>query len=471
MKYFILLTGLFTLGGVCFSQSQDVTVSWNPQAHCVEYNLKSDSLVKLRVGSPQGPVYCALVNCQRRKAGINREEWQTSRGKAAVDFGPEKDLCFSVETGDRMQKDRSLSIDLLDKNGLSFRVNVAGGIKACTPFKIMVFANNKLIKLLRGANLPCSVELKGDLKRGDLLTFNLWPANHAWVACHSFVLAAGNIADRPAKSVDLTGTLVYCRRQNNFWQILSSDLDGSNEKQLTKDAGSKRFPGVSPDGKYIVYTNNNGELWVMNLDGKGQRRIAFTKNVHHPRWRLDNKNILFTSLDDVYRGDSSIWEVDVLTGKSKQIVNRPWLQYDAAESPGSDRIIFVDGPELYGQGIYAFDTKTGDAVRLTEDSREIYDVEPAYFPDAKNIVYLSNKGGSYNLWVMDSFGRNPLRITQGDFYNANPCPASDNKTIFFLSDRGGSVNVWRINRDGSGLAQITTGSDDKQDMSAYTKTK
>jgi len=479
-KYIFILILFFCMGYSCFAQTSDVAIAWNQQAGRVDYNLKRDSTVKVRVGSPRGPLYRTLVDCERRKAGFNSEKWDLHDKDGNIDFGPAKDLYFTMQTGDSLQKDRDLLVYLpgdkraplgshaqFNAQNPSFLIDTAA--LRGTSFKVMVFVNNSLVKLIRAKALPCLVELKGTFKKGDLFTFNLWSSDHAWAAYNNFILTAVPNLISEQKVQGLSGTMAYCRQQNNYWQIFSSGIDSSNELQLTKDIGDKSCPVFSPDGKHIAFVKNSGELWVMDLHGAGQRRLASGKSVTYPRWSLDGKSILFTSVDDPYHGDSSIWELDFSSGKIREVVNRPWLQCDAAYESGGKRILFDDGPELYGRDIYAFDFKTKEAVCLTDSNGKFYNLEPASFPDGRDIVYISNPKGAYNLWIMDHFGRNPQPLTQGEFYVNNPYPAADNKSIYFLSDRDGHANVWRVNRDGSALAQVTFDKSDRKDLSIITR--
>ena len=54
------------------------------------------------------------------------------------------------------------------------------------------------------------------------------------------------------------------------------DIDGSNPKRLTWEGGNN--PAWSPDGEWIVYTNEkykNGHLWLMRPDGSEKQQITF----------------------------------------------------------------------------------------------------------------------------------------------------------------------------------------------------
>jgi len=65
--------------------------------------------------------------------------------------------------------------------------------------------------------------------------------------------------------------------------------DGGEFKQLTKDQGLNRDPSFSPDGRLIVFSSDRDGFWrlyVMNLDGSGQRPLlpSVTVSQSQPVW-------------------------------------------------------------------------------------------------------------------------------------------------------------------------------------------
>lgn len=88
--------------------------------------------------------------------------------------------------------------------------------------------------------------------------------------------------------------------------------DGSELRQLTHTKGDvdtlgdDSRPTWSPDGKRIVFSSNrtgDGELWIMNADGSGQKRLAGLphRDDWAPAWSPDGARIAFHSLDPVGR--------------------------------------------------------------------------------------------------------------------------------------------------------------------------
>ena len=67
-----------------------------------------------------------------------------------------------------------------------------------------------------------------------------------------------------------------------------------------------------------------------------------------------------------------------------------WMSLDI--SPNGKSIIF----DLLGD-IYTIAYKGGKAKRLT--SGIAFDSQPVYSPDGKNISFISDRGGSENLWI------------------------------------------------------------------------
>ena len=59
--------------------------------------------------------------------------------------------------------------------------------------------------------------------------------------------------------------ILYQRFTNDQWDIWLMSPNGENQRRLTNGEGSKTDATFSPDGRFIVYSADNGELEFANL--------------------------------------------------------------------------------------------------------------------------------------------------------------------------------------------------------------
>ena len=75
------------------------------------------------------------------------------------------------------------------------------------------------------------------------------------------------------------------------------------------------------------------------------------------------------------------------------------------------------------------------------------------------IAFASNRGGNWDIYVMNTDGSNVQRLTNHPDYDSEPSWSPDGTKIAFTSDRDGSNDIYVMNADGSNLVNLsqTTG--------------
>lgn len=264
-----------------------------------------------------------------------------------------------------------------------------------------------------------------------------------------------------------SGKIAFCQHDGRYWQIWIMDLDGSNKKKLTHSEVDKRSPDLSSDGRRIVYVTNDGKLWVMDSDGDNKTDIPLNISAAEPKWCFQDKRIVFTSYRGVsFLDDSDIWMLNSDGSSLEKVIRRPSLQLLPDISEDGKELLFVDVLELAGHEIFKLNLETKDYIQLTKNSS--YDTAPVFTADASTIVYSSDKGGNYDIWIMDRFGQNQKNLTHRPAFDSCPVITKDGKTIFFLSDSTKSMQIWSMDIDAKLPKQITNDRYDKQDISVYT---
>ena len=120
-----------------------------------------------------------------------------------------------------------------------------------------------------------------------------------------------------------------------------------------------------------------------------------------------------------------------------------WISLDL--SPDGETIVF----ELLGD-LYKLPLAGGTATRIT--SGQAYDMQPRYSPDGLEIVFVSDRDGSENIWIAAADGTDPEALTKGerDSY-MSPVWTPDGEYVI----AGKGSQLWLYHRDGGSGLQIT----------------
>jgi imidazolonepropionase-like amidohydrolase/Tol biopolymer transport system component len=120
-----------------------------------------------------------------------------------------------------------------------------------------------------------------------------------------------------------------------------------------------------------------------------------------------------------------------------------WLSLDL--SPDGRTIVF----ELLGD-LYILPIAGGEATRIT--SGQAYDMQPAFSPDGKKLVFISDRNGSENVWVASADGTKARAITTTERENyMSPTWAPDGEYV--IAAKG--AQLWIYHESGGTGVQMT----------------
>ncbi len=127
-----------------------------------------------------------------------------------------------------------------------------------------------------------------------------------------------------------------------------------------------------------------------------------------------------------------------------------WLSLDV--HPNGSTLVF----EALGD-LYTLPIAGGQATRITEGPA--FDSQPRYSPDGNRIVFVSDRSGSENLWVLETGTEEPKQITKekGTAEFASPIFSPDGEHIVTSRSTWGlrTFELWGYHVDGGKGVQIT----------------
>lgn len=235
------------------------------------------------------------------------------------------------------------------------------------------------------------------------------------------------------------------------------DLDGDPLEAAVTIEFTTANDGVP--GSRIAFVSHidhaQGEIYVMNADGSGVRRLTDNQVPDaDPAWSPDGSKIAFT------RGpaDPSSWAYDlyIMNADGSGIIRLTYdEQYnvDPAWSPDGTKIVFTRG----GSEIYLMNAD-GSGVANLSNNPVGNDATPAWSPDGTQIVFASQRNDTdYRLYVVNADGSGVTRLTGGQGQDISPTWSPDaTKRIAFMGGRDGDGNweIYIMNADGSGVVRL-----------------
>ena len=272
-------------------------------------------------------------------------------------------------------------------------------------------------------------------------------------------------------------------RGNHQQDIYVADADSKNVQRLTNDKFRDVEPRWSPDGTQIAWSSKRDgqgsyDIWVMDADGGNARKVTDESNgvgsqdQKSPAWSPDGTQILYMEWNR-WDGDYDLWIMNVADGSIVRKVSdkSQYGNYDdywGSFSPHGTHIIF-DSNRGGEYQVWRVDVYGGNPVKLTDTPVNIpwrgeFSDASEYSPDGTQVVYRSTREGgelgSYSIWVMDGDGANPRKLT-GNNHRHNDSMAtwsSDGTRIAFQSvgrTEGGNSEIFIVDAaDGGNLHRL-----------------
>ena len=211
-------------------------------------------------------------------------------------------------------------------------------------------------------------------------------------------------------------------------------------------------------------------IYTMNADGSGQRSLTPTGVNGEPSWAPDGKLIVFGTLD--FGHEATISVMSATGGHVRKLLTTPLpckrfceiLFGSATFSPDGKRIAFIWGKKA-GAAIFTMSAGGGDLKQVTPWKAERVTDKLDWSPDGSRIAFSSPgigevPGISSNVFTVRPDGTGLVKLTDsrgGRINNGLDSWSPDGKKIAFVSNRSGTYEIYVMNADGSAVTQVTRG--------------
>jgi Lysyl oxidase/WD40-like Beta Propeller Repeat len=199
----------------------------------------------------------------------------------------------------------------------------------------------------------------------------------------------------------------------------------------------------SPNGLQLAVVAGEGAaLHVTDPDGRNRMLLAFGP-VSSPDWSPDGRALVFERFGWIHRIDADgTDERRLASGRSP------------AWSPGGRRIAFVSD-RGGSDDLFTIRAAGGGLRQLTANIGS--ETDPAWSPDGRRLAYVRDETGSTELALLDIASRKTGALTNDGAVAAGPGWSPDGRRIAFVSSKGGTEDVWSIPATGGPARRVAAG--------------
>ena len=282
-----------------------------------------------------------------------------------------------------------------------------------------------------------------------------------------FILVAGGLGalaacrdsniTPPTRSDSEGGVIVFSsnRADNNF-EIYRVGADGQGLRRLTtsRDAGD-RAPVLSPDGRRIAWerevATSGGdvtavEIWTMNVDGSDARAVVQNGSFNRvPSWGPGGEIVFqsrITGSDQIFRlAPGAADPVRLTTGGAAD-------QYPRL-SPDGDHVVFQSNRGL-DFDIYVMDADGGNLRNLTNLPGD--DRFATWSPDGATVIWtrFDEASFSFDLFALPAAGGDPSVLLATPFNELVPSISPDGRFVVYQTDRAPPFGLYIAPLSGTG---------------------
>jgi hypothetical protein len=369
----------------------------------------------------------------------------------------------------------SITTDRVEGRVTAYALNVRAGPGTAYP-------------IVGGLSLGDSVEVVGKNAAGTWLQIN-YNGQEDWIAA-AYVDLTGSLVTVPEVSApplpaptptpspgsedlaepenELTGKLVF--QTSNGGDIYVINADGSGLRRLTDGME----PAWSPDGTKVAFARWEGEspgIYVIDEDGSNETLVFGWVAAKGAAWSPDGSRIAFTrwygGRDEdkkvCFRGGCRIlqadhwWKLGVVRLEDGYFYELLCYAHSLSPTWSPDGSVIAYDSDF---GIHL--TNEEGTIGHVTDDRSLYaistdsrDISPVWSPDGTQIAFGFHQHDHWEIYVMNADGANRVRLTQEEPLaerppnNVSPAWSPDGRHIAFFTDRNGKWELYVMDADGS----------------------
>ncbi len=257
-----------------------------------------------------------------------------------------------------------------------------------------------------------------------------------WIAATILVLFSGC-----SKNADDAGLIAFQSGRDGNFEIYVMNKDGTGQRRITSSPSNDISPSLSPDDTTILFASDrsgNWEIYSVQTEGGEPRALTSGQGSNSaPSWVFEGTKILFVSTRDAINGELYQMNPD---GSGIERLTRDSLVKDTPVMTTDGHTVLVTVTQHNRRGIASVALPGGQIRMLT--SLDHNSMDPALSPDGTLVAFASSREGRYQIYTMTLDAENVRRLTTDGDADVQPWWVPGGKQLLFA--RRGQIFLFSL---------------------------
>jgi Tol biopolymer transport system component len=185
----------------------------------------------------------------------------------------------------------------------------------------------------------------------------------------------------------------------NIWLL---NIGDGSRKQITATAEPVSFPSWTPDSRRVTFTRG-GDTWTVNVEEPHPAPSILKANATSLDWSPSGRMAFVRDRELWLANSNGLNETKIIHADPQPdiIIHSPRF------SPDSTQISFIKSLQNLKGEVWIVDVLTNEKRALVADRPSENPMDTGWIMDGKQLVYLTDRSGSYALWTIN-FAQNTL---------------------------------------------------------------
>jgi len=239
------------------------------------------------------------------------------------------------------------------------------------------------------------------------------------------------------------------------WLLAVANVDLSAPTTFSVRSNVPEGPIWHPDGTRLAVVSSqygSADVVLVTLASGEATRATKDAGIELPlHWSRDGRTLTYlrTTSDGSFRTDV----LTIADGTTRPMLPGESRPHSGEPSPDGARVAYMlgDGSKYT---IWVADSLGGNRQALTTEGFE-EELRNSWSPDGKEVLYVSTRTGTADIWAASISGSAPRQITRNVRRDFAGAWSPDGQWIAFLSDRGKQTDVWVVPAAGGEERRVT----------------